>query len=122
MDRQLAALTAAGCIRVFADKRSGKNAEREELWKALDYLRPGDPLVVASLDRLGRSLSDLISIVTGLRRRGIGFASLHESLDTTTPGGRLVFPAVSAGELGRLDRSPARSLPLDDTARTCPSR
>lgn len=96
LDRQLAALTAAGCIRVFADKKSGKNSEREELWKALDYLRPGDTLVVASLDRLGRSLSDLISIVTGLRRRGIGFASLHEALDTTTPGGRLVFHVFAA--------------------------
>lgn len=96
LDRQIAALTAAGCIRVFADKKSGKNAEREELWKTLDYLRPGDTLVVASLDRLGRSLSDLISIVTGLRRRGIGFASLHEALDTTTAGGRLVFHVFAA--------------------------
>ena len=96
LDRQIAALTAAGCIRVFADKKSGKNAEREELWKALDYLRPGDTLVVASLDRLGRSLSDLIAIVTGLRRRGVGFTSLHEALDTTTPGGRLVFHVFAA--------------------------
>jgi Resolvase, N terminal domain len=75
LDRQIAALTAAGCIRVFADKKSGKNAEREELWKALDYLRPGDALVVVSLDRPGRSLGDLISIVTGLRRRGAGKSS-----------------------------------------------
>ncbi len=96
LDRQIAALNAAGCIRVFADKKSGKDAEREELWKTLDYLRPGDTLVVASLDRLGRSLGDLISIVTGLRRRGIGFASLHEALDTTTPGGRLVFHVFAA--------------------------
>lgn len=96
LDRQITALTTAGCIRVFADKKSGKNAEREELWRALDYLRPGDTLVVASLDRLGRSLSDLISIVTGLRRRGVGFASLHEALDTTTPGGRLVFHVFAA--------------------------
>ncbi|MBF8188326.1 recombinase family protein [Nonomuraea sp. K274] len=51
LDRQMAALTAVGCIRVFADKKSGKNAEREELWKALDYLRPGDTLVAPSLDR-----------------------------------------------------------------------
>lgn len=96
LDRQIVALTATGCIRVFADKKSGKNAEREELWKALDYLRPGDTLVVASLDRLGRSLGDLISIVTGLRRRGVGFASLHEALDTTTPAGRLVFHVFAA--------------------------
>lgn len=96
LERQLDALDAAGCIRTFADKLSGKNAEREELWKALDYLRPGDTLVVPSLDRLGRSLQDLIAIVTGLRRRGIGFTSLHENLDTTTPGGRLVFHVFAA--------------------------
>jgi DNA invertase Pin-like site-specific DNA recombinase len=91
LDRQLAALTEAGCLRIFADKKSGKNVERDELRKALDYLRAGDTLVVPSLDRLGRSLQDLISIVAGLRKRGIGFRSLHEALDTTTPGGRLVF-------------------------------
>ncbi|MHA5052993.1 recombinase family protein [Streptomyces sp. SD15] len=71
-------------------------AEREELWKCLDYLRPGDTLVVPSLDRLGRSIQDLISIVSGLRKRGVGFQSLHEALDTTTPGGRLVFPVFAA--------------------------
>jgi DNA invertase Pin-like site-specific DNA recombinase len=65
------------------DKKSGRNAEREELWKALDYLRPGDTLVVPSLDRLGRSIQDLIAIVSGLRKRDIGFTSLHEALDTT---------------------------------------
>jgi len=56
LDRQVHALTEAGCIRIFADKKSGKNAEREELWKALDFLREGDTLVVPSLDRLGRAL------------------------------------------------------------------
>ncbi|MGW5851744.1 recombinase family protein [Streptomyces sp. NPDC055254] len=69
-------------------KKSGKNAEREELWAAFDFLREGDTLVVPSLDRLGRSLQDLIAIVAGLRKRGVGFTSLHEALDTTTPGGR----------------------------------
>jgi len=57
---------------------------------------PGDTLVVPSLDRLGRSVQDLIAIVSGLRRRGIGFTSLHEALDTTTPGGRLVFHVFAA--------------------------
>jgi DNA invertase Pin-like site-specific DNA recombinase len=96
LDRQLHALTAAGCQKVFADKKSGKNVEREELWRCLDYLRPGDTLVVPALDRLGRSLQDLISIVARLRKRGIGFRSLHEALDTTTPGGRLVFHVFAA--------------------------
>jgi DNA invertase Pin-like site-specific DNA recombinase len=91
LDRQIHAPSEAGCIRIFSDKKSGRNAEREELWKALDYLRPGDTLVVPSLDRLGRSIQDLIALVSGLRKRGVGFTSLHENLDTTTPGGRLVF-------------------------------
>src|SRR5256885_389898 len=91
LDRQIASLEAARCQRIFSDKKSGKNTEREELWKALDYLREGDTLVVPSLDRLGRSIQDLIAIVAGLRKRGIGFRSLHEALDTTTPGGRPAF-------------------------------
>jgi DNA invertase Pin-like site-specific DNA recombinase len=94
--RQIAALEAAGCARIFADKKSGKNAEREELSKALDYLRPGDTLVAPSLDRLGRSIQDLIAIVSGLRERQIGFQPLHEALDTTTPGGRLVLHVFAA--------------------------
>ncbi|MFE2584667.1 recombinase family protein [Streptomyces sp. NPDC059378] len=76
--------------------KSGKNAEREELWKRLDCLRLGDTPVLPSLDRLGRSIQDLISVVSGLRKRGIGFQSLHESLDATTPGGRLVFHVFAA--------------------------
>lgn len=96
LDRQLHALDGAGCLRVFADKLSGRNADRPELLACLDYLRPGDVLVVASLDRLGRSLDDLLAIVGGLRRRGIGFRSLHESIDTTTAGGRLVFHVFAA--------------------------
>ncbi|WP_331755955.1 recombinase family protein [Streptomyces sp. NBC_01643] len=96
LDRQILALEAAGCDRIYADEKSGKNAEREELGNALDYLREGDTLVVPSLDRLGRSIQDLISIVAGLRKRDIGFTSLHEALDTTTPGGRLVFHVFAA--------------------------
>lgn len=83
-------------MRVFADKKSGKTAEREELGKCLAYLRPGDTLVVPSLDRLGSSIQDLIAIVSGLRKRDTRFQSLHEALDTTTPGGRLVFHVFAA--------------------------
>ena len=96
LDRQQHALAEAGYLRVFADKLSGKDAERPELAACLDYLRPGDTLVVPSLDRLSRSLADLIGIVGALRRRGVGFKSLHEALDTTTPGGRLVFHVFAA--------------------------
>ena len=81
---------------MFADKLSGKTADRPELAACLDYLRAGDTLVVPSLDRLSRSLQDLITLVAGLRRRGAGFRSLHEALDTTTPGGRLVFHVFTA--------------------------
>jgi len=65
---------------VFADKQSGKTAGRPELAGCLDYLRLGDTLVVPSLDRLSRSLQDLIAFVAGLRRRGTGFRSVHEAL------------------------------------------
>jgi len=70
---------------VFADKLSGKTADRPELAACLDYLRAGDTLVVPSLDRLSLSLQDLITLVAGLRRSGVGFRSLQEALDTTTP-------------------------------------
>jgi DNA invertase Pin-like site-specific DNA recombinase len=96
LDRQIRALKEAGCIRVFADRQSGKTAARPELQACLEYLRPGDTLVVPSLDRLSRSLQDLITLVAGLRRRELGFRSLHEALDTTTPGGRLVFHVFAA--------------------------
>ena len=96
LDRQIRALTKAGCAKIFTDKLSGKNTDRPELIACLAYLREGDTLVVASLDRLARSLQDLITLTVELRRRGIGFKSLHENLDTTTPGGRLVFHVFAA--------------------------
>jgi Resolvase, N terminal domain len=85
LDRQTRALTEAGCLRIFAETGSGRSADRPELAACLAYLRPGDTLVVPSLDRLSRSLSDLIGLVAELRRRQVGFRSLHEALDTTTP-------------------------------------
>ncbi|MFF7359219.1 recombinase family protein [Streptomyces filipinensis] len=91
LDRQMAVLTEAKCRRIFADKKSGKNALRPELKACHAFLQPGDTLVVPSLDRYGRSLQDLVNMVAELRERGIGFTSLHERLDTLTPGGRLIF-------------------------------
>jgi DNA invertase Pin-like site-specific DNA recombinase len=96
LERQLDALRAAGCRRIFAEKQSGRDTDRPELVACLDFMHPGDTLVVPSLDRLSRSLQDLIATVADLRRRGVGFTSLHENLDTTTPGGRLVFHVFAA--------------------------
>jgi len=82
---QVDALTAAGCYRVFIETASGARADRPILAQVLDQLRPGDTLVVWKLDRLGRSLRHLVDVVTGLAERGVGFRSLQESIDTTTP-------------------------------------
>jgi DNA invertase Pin-like site-specific DNA recombinase len=95
-DPQLDALTAAGCDRIFKEKASGALRDRPELAAALDYLRPGDTLIVAKLDRLGRSLSHLIETLTGLDERGIGFRSLGEGIDTTTSAGRLMMHILGA--------------------------
>src|ERR671938_239242 len=90
------ALDKAGCERTFTDTISGATAERPGLSQALTFARPGDTLVVWRLDRLGRSLRQLIETVTDLEKRGIGFRSLTESIDTTSPGGRLVFHLFGA--------------------------
>lgn len=95
-DLQRDALKAAGCYRIFVDTASGKLDERPQLTAVLDQLRPGDTLVVWRLDRLGRSLRHLIETVTGLAERDVAFRSLTESIDTTTPGGRLIFHVFGA--------------------------
>jgi DNA invertase Pin-like site-specific DNA recombinase len=95
-DLQVDELTAAGCHRIFVEHTSGARAERPQLAQALGHLRSGDTLVVWRLDRLARSLRDLIDIVTTLEQRGVGFRSLHERVDTTSPGGRLVFHLFGA--------------------------
>ena len=96
LDLQQDALTQAGCSRVFTDTISGAKAERPGLAAALSYLRAGDVLAVWKLDRLGRSLKDLIEIMTTLEERGIGFKSVQECMDTTTPGGKLIFHVMAA--------------------------
>ena len=75
----------------FTETASGARSDRPTLTQFLDQLRPGEALVVWKLDRLGRSLRHLVDTVTGLADRGIGFRSLQEAIDTTTPGGELVF-------------------------------
>ncbi len=84
------------CEKVFEDQVSGTKSERPGLSSCLEYLRDGDTLVVWRLDRLGRSLKDLISQVTSLEERGVGFRSITESIDTTTSGGKLVFHIFGA--------------------------
>ena len=96
LDLQTDALRQAGCERIFTDKTSGAKSERPGLNDALSHVRPGDTLVVWRLDRLGRSLRDLIERVEHLRQRDVGFHSLHESIDTTGPVGRFVFHLFSA--------------------------
>ena len=93
---QTDALDAAGCWRVWTDKASGKLDRRPQLDKVLDQLRPGDTLVVWRLDRLGRSMKHLIAVVADLEERGIGFRSLTENIDTTTPTGKLIFHIFGA--------------------------
>ena len=100
---QLDALKAAGCEKVFVEKASGAQRDRPELKAALDYMRDGDTLVVWKLDRLARSMKQLIETVEGLEEVGVGFRSLTEAIDTTTAGGKLVFHVF--GALAEFERS-----------------
>ena len=93
---QLDALQSAGVDRIFEDRASGAKADRPGLAEALAYLRDGDVLVIWKLDRLGRSMAHLIDTVTGLEKRGAGLRSLTEQIDTTTPGGKLMFHIFGA--------------------------
>jgi DNA invertase Pin-like site-specific DNA recombinase len=93
---QIDVLKEAGCEKWFVDKMTGSKAERKGLNEALAYLRPGDTLVVWKLDRAGRSLPHLIELLKDLQGRGIEFVSLTEQIDTTTPGGKLIFHLMGA--------------------------
>lgn len=100
---QLDALKAANCERIFVEKASGAQRDRPELAAALAFLRPGDTLVVWKLDRLARSIKQLIETVDDMETIGIGFRSLTEAIDTTTPSGKLVFHIF--GALAEFERS-----------------
>ncbi len=93
---QLDNLQRSGCEKIYQESVSGISKTRPELDKCLDNLRSGDTLVVWRLDRLGRSLKDLVSIITDLELRNVGFRSVTEAVDTTTPGGKLVFHIFAA--------------------------
>src|SRR3954468_21779412 len=90
------ALTEAGCGRIFTEQLSGAVTDRPALHDALEFARSGDTMIVWKLDRLARSMKQLIETIETLRVKGIGFRSLTEALDTTTAQGRLVFHMFGA--------------------------
>jgi DNA invertase Pin-like site-specific DNA recombinase len=101
-DLQQDALVRAGCDRIFTDVASGAKAHRPELDHILDLLREGDTVVVRKLDRLGRSMQNLVDLMTTFDKKSIQFRSLTESIDTSTPGGTLVFNIF--GSLAQFER------------------
>jgi DNA invertase Pin-like site-specific DNA recombinase len=96
LDRQLDALNAAGCERIFEDRASGAQGDRPGLAACLDFLRRGDVLVVLDLDRLGRLAGELIALIDRLEGRGIAFRALNAPMDTTTPTGRAFLQIQAA--------------------------
>ena len=99
---QIAALEAAGCQKIFDDKISGSRVERPGLDKMLEMLREGDTLVVWKLDRLGRSVKQLVDMVGSLHKKGIQFKSLTDAIDTGTPSGRFFFHVMAS--LSQMER------------------
>ncbi len=93
---QEVALKNAGCEKIFLDAMSGSIGDRPGLTEMLDFVRPQDTVVVYRLDRLGRSLQNLIVVVNSLATKGVSLCSLHENLDTSTAGGKLIFHIFGA--------------------------
>lgn len=96
LDLQMEALAKAGCKKIFDDKISGSRSDRPGLAKALEMLREDDTLVVWKLDRLGRSVKQLVDLVGQLHKEGIQFKSLTDSIDTATPSGRFFFHVMAS--------------------------
>ena len=103
LDLQQDALQKAGCNKIFVDEVSGTKAARPGLQQAMDHLREGDVLVVWRLDRLGRSLRNLLDLVAQLEEKKVGFRSLQESMDTSSSGGKLIFHIF--GSLAEFERN-----------------
>ena len=96
LDLQIDALKKAGCKKIFEDKLGGSRAERPGLAKALEILREDDTLVVWKLDRLGRSVKNLVDLVADLHQQGVQFKSLTDAIDTGTPSGRFFFHVMAS--------------------------
>ncbi|MFC4487899.1 recombinase family protein [Tepidiphilus baoligensis] len=96
LELQREALAKAGCERIFEDRASGSRTDREGLARAIDMLRSGDTLVVWKLDRLGRSVKQLVDLVGELQQRGVQFKSLTDAIDTSTPSGRFFFHVMAS--------------------------
>ncbi|HHL2713215.1 TPA: recombinase family protein [Yersinia enterocolitica] len=96
LDLQTEALTRAGCEKIYEDKISGARTERPGLVRTLEMLREGDTLVVWKLDRLGRSVKQLVDMVGELHKQGIQFKSLTDAIDTGTPAGRFFFHVMAS--------------------------
>lgn len=95
LELQIEALEKEGCVKVFSEKVSGTKEDREEFKKCLDYLRPGDTLIVYKLDRLGRTTKQLINLVEELKEKDIQFKSITNGIDTTTPQGKFFFTIMA---------------------------
>ncbi|PKO48950.1 MAG: DNA invertase [Betaproteobacteria bacterium HGW-Betaproteobacteria-4] len=96
LELQSDALTKVGCQKIFEDKVSGTRADRPGLAKALEILCEGDTLVVWKLDRLGRSVKQLVDLVEELHKQGVQFKSLTDAIDTGTPSGRFFFHVMAS--------------------------
>lgn len=103
LDQQIALLKKAGCAEIFSEIISGANAKRPELTKLLNNIKSGNTLVITSIDRLGRSLKDLIDIITHLKDRTIHFKTIKEQMDTSTPTGMLMFNMM--GSIAEFERT-----------------
>ena len=113
-DPQLDRLNAAGCERIFTDVITGKLASRPEWDKCRDHLREGDVLVIVRLDRIGRSVKNLIEVVSSLGARGVDLLVLDQAIDTTTPVGKFMFHVLAA--IAEFERDLIRERTMDGLA------